>query len=132
MPVLSQDTSLLLTTSGSTGVPNLVRLGGAGVDAFTSWAGTRPHVVQAVPMFFRPLTEAGTASEFPGVRELLLTGDHVPRSVRAGLSRLFPAAKPRTETYDRRRRRGGPRTSGPRIVVRPASTTPAAAGRRSS
>ncbi|WP_329284134.1 AMP-binding protein [Streptomyces sp. NBC_01455] len=148
-PVLPQDTSLLLTTSGSTGVPKLVPLGGAGVDAFTSWAGsafalgtgtrvlnfaplnfdltlldiwgtlrhggcvvpvdhdrsvdtkyllgllasTRPHVVQAVPMFFRLLTEAGTACEFPGVRELLLTGDHVPRSVRAGLARLFPAAR---------------------------------------
>ncbi|MET8291110.1 AMP-binding protein [Streptomyces sp. NPDC005132] len=148
-PVLPQDTSLLLTTSGSTGVPKLVPLGGAGIDAFTSWAGsafalgtgtrvlnfaplnfdltlldiwgtlrhggcvvpvdhdrsvdtkyllgllasTRPHVVQAVPMFFRLLTEAGTACEFPGVRELLLTGDHVPRSVRAGLARLFPAAR---------------------------------------
>lgn len=148
-PVLPEDTSLLLTTSGSTGIPKLVPLGAAGVDAFTSWAGsafalgtgtrvlnfaplnfdltlldiwgtlrhggcvvpvdhdrsvdtkyllgllesTRPHVVQAVPMFFRLLTEAGTGSTFPGVRELLLTGDHVPRSVRAGLSRLFPAAR---------------------------------------
>ncbi|WP_405827157.1 AMP-binding protein [Streptomyces sp. NBC_01176] len=147
--VLPQNTSLLLTTSGSTGIPKLVPLGAAGVDAFTSWAGsafalgtgtrvlnfaplnfdltlldiwgtlrhggcvvpvdhdrcvdtryllallasTRPHVVQAVPMFFRLLTEAGSASGFPGVRELLLTGDHVPRSVRAGLARLFPAAR---------------------------------------
>ncbi|WP_162467111.1 AMP-binding protein [Streptomyces cavernae] len=56
-------------------------------------ASTRPHVVQAVPMFFRLLTEAGDGSAFPEVRELLLTGDHVPRSVRAGLSRLFPAAR---------------------------------------
>lgn len=54
---------------------------------------TRPQVVQAVPMFFRLLTEAGTAGGFPGVREVLLTGDHVPRPVRAGLARLFPGAR---------------------------------------
>lgn len=53
----------------------------------------RPHVVQAVPMFFRLLTEATTDCDFPGVRDLLLTGDHVHRSVRAGLAHLFPAAR---------------------------------------
>ncbi|MHB9864378.1 AMP-binding protein [Streptomyces sp. YIM S03343] len=153
-PRLPPDTALLLTTSGSTGIPKLVPLSGDGIDAFTSWAGTafdlgpgsrvlnfaplnfdltlldiwatlrhggsvvpvdhdrcldpryligllastRPHVVQAVPMFFRLLTESlltesGTASDFPSVREVLLTGDHVPRPVRAGLARLFPEAR---------------------------------------
>ncbi|MFF4402309.1 AMP-binding protein [Streptomyces sp. NPDC001480] len=148
-PALPPGTSLLLTTSGSTGIPKLVPLGKDGIDAFTAWAGsafalgagtrvlnfaplnfdltlldiwatlrhggsvvpvdqdrsvdpgylrrllesTRPHVVQAVPMFFRLLTEAGTGWVFPSVRELLLTGDHVPRTVRAGLARLFPAAR---------------------------------------
>ncbi|MEU6540457.1 AMP-binding protein [Streptomyces sp. NPDC047000] len=56
-------------------------------------ASTGPHVVQAVPMFFRLLTESGTAPNFPGVRDVLLTGDHVPRPVRAGLARLFPGAR---------------------------------------
>lgn len=56
-------------------------------------AATRPHVVQAVPMFFRLLTESNAGSDFPSVRDVLLTGDHVHRSVRAGLSGLFPAAR---------------------------------------
>lgn len=56
-------------------------------------ASTGPQVVQAVPMFFRLLTESGTAPDFPSVREVLLTGDHVPRPVRAELARLFPGAR---------------------------------------
>ncbi|MDI5964587.1 AMP-binding protein [Streptomyces sp. SL13] len=53
----------------------------------------RPEIVQAVPMFFRLLTEAGVPQDFPSVRDVLLTGDHVHRSVRSGLSRLFPRAR---------------------------------------
>lgn len=146
---LPADTSLLLTTSGSTGVPKLVPLSGDAVDAFTSWAGsafplgpgnrvlnyaplnfdlclldiwatlrsggcvvpvdqarsadpryladllgdTRPQVVQAVPMFYRLLAESDARAGFPSVRDVVLTGDHVPRSVRSELPGLFPGAR---------------------------------------
>ncbi|MGV9787475.1 AMP-binding protein [Streptomyces sp. NPDC003435] len=143
------DTSLLLSTSGSTGLPKLVPLGGAAVDRFTAWAGgafgigpgtrvlshaplnfdltlldiwttlrqggcvvlvdperaadphhlarllhdTRPEVVQAVPLFFRLLTQAPKAPDrVPGVRHVLLTGDHAPRPLRGTIARMFPDA----------------------------------------
>ena len=141
-------TCLLLTTSGSTGLPKIVPLPAAGVGRFVDWAagqfgvtaGTRvlnyaplnfdlclldvwatlchggevvlvdparaaqpryllelfaqagPAVVQAVPMLFRLLTEAGDGSAFPEVRHVLLTGDHTPRRVRAALPAVFPRA----------------------------------------
>ncbi|MFE9870459.1 AMP-binding protein [Micromonospora sp. NPDC005686] len=147
-PVLPPDTCLLLTTSGSTGLPKIVPLPAAGVGRFVDWAagqfgitvGTRvlnyaplnfdlclldvwatlchggevvlvdparaaqpryllelfaqarPTVVQAVPMLFRLLTEAGDGTAFPEVRHVLLTGDHTPRRVRAGLPAVFPRA----------------------------------------
>ncbi|SEM09995.1 AMP-binding protein [Streptacidiphilus jiangxiensis] len=142
------DTALILTTSGSTGLPKLVPLPASALEAFTAWAGeaftldrdtrvlnyaplnfdlclldiwatlrhggcvvpvpadravdgafldtllreTRPHVVQAVPLFFRLLLDAAEAP-LTGVRDVLLTGDHVPRNVRARLPELFPQAR---------------------------------------
>ncbi|MFV0126933.1 AMP-binding protein [Streptomyces sp. HMX112] len=146
---LPPGTALVLTTSGSTGVPKLVPLTGAALDAFTAWAGdafaldgasrvlnyaplnfdlclldvwatlrhggcvvpvdparavdpahlagvvrrTRPHLVQAVPLFFRLLAEAAGEESFPGVRDVVVTGDHAPRPVRARLPHLFPHAR---------------------------------------
>ncbi|MEV8016085.1 AMP-binding protein [Streptomyces sp. NPDC086554] len=143
------DTSLLLSTSGSTGLPKLVPLGAAAVDRFTAWAAesfgigpgtrvlshaplnfdlalldiwatlrrggcvilvdperaanprylakllhdTRPEVVQAVPMFFRLLTQASKdPKRIADVRHVLLTGDHAPRPLRGTIARMFPNA----------------------------------------
>ncbi|MEV6328777.1 AMP-binding protein [Streptomyces sp. NPDC051909] len=147
-PALPAGTGLILTTSGSTGLPKLVPLSAEALDAFTAWAGeefgldrdtrvlnyaplnfdlclldiwatlrhggcvvpvapdravdggylagllreTRPHVVQAVPLFFRLLLDAADGP-FPGVRDVVLTGDHVPRPVRARLPQAFPQAR---------------------------------------
>ncbi|MET9295705.1 AMP-binding protein [Streptomyces sp. NPDC003077] len=149
-PDIPPNTLLLLTTSGSTGIPKIVPLGRSAVDRFTDWAraefglgpGTRvlnyaplnfdlclldiwatlragghcvlvdqeraadprylldlftatePEVVQSVPLFYRLLSEAAGAAgvAFPGVRHVLLTGDHTPRPLRAGLPALFPSA----------------------------------------
>ncbi|MFL1899202.1 AMP-binding protein [Streptomyces tauricus] len=53
-----------------------------------------PEVVQAVPMLFRLLAEAGTDAEpFTSVRHVLLTGEHTPRSLRGRLAQLFPRAE---------------------------------------
>ncbi|MFC0598829.1 class I adenylate-forming enzyme family protein [Streptomyces palmae] len=54
-----------------------------------------PHVVQAVPMFFRVVAEAVRSSgrRFPGVRHVVLTGDHTPRPLRAELPAVFPGAR---------------------------------------
>lgn len=41
VPALPEDTRLILTTSGSTGLPKLVPLTGSALDAFTAWAGSR-------------------------------------------------------------------------------------------
>ncbi|MGA5203664.1 AMP-binding protein [Streptomyces variegatus] len=147
--VVPPDTSLLLSTSGSTGLPKLVPLGGAAVDRFTAWAAgafgigpgtrvlshaplnfdltlldiwttlrqggcvilvdperaanphylakllqdTRPEVVQAVPLFFRLLTQGSKAPDrVAGVRHVLLTGDHAPRPLRGTIARMFPDA----------------------------------------
>jgi acyl-coenzyme A synthetase/AMP-(fatty) acid ligase len=145
---LPDDTALILTTSGSTGLPKLVPLSEQAVDSFTEWAGaqfaldegtrvlnyaplnfdlclldiwatlqhggcvvpvaadravdgaylgrllqdTEPQVVQAVPLLFRLVTEA-TEAPFESVRDLILTGDHTPKAVRAGLPRAFPKAR---------------------------------------
>lgn len=51
------------------------------------------HVVQAVPMFFRILTEAAGTARYPGVRHLILTGDHTPRRLRSLLPERFPHAR---------------------------------------
>jgi acyl-CoA synthetase (AMP-forming)/AMP-acid ligase II/FAD/FMN-containing dehydrogenase len=51
------------------------------------------HVVQAVPMFFRILTEAAGTARYVSVRDVVLTGDHTPRRVRAALPELFPNAR---------------------------------------
>jgi acyl-coenzyme A synthetase/AMP-(fatty) acid ligase len=144
-PRLPAGTRLMLTTSGSTGVPKIVPLGGDGIQRFIGWAtdtfgltaGTRvlsyaplnfdlslldvwatlhnggttvlvdpdravnssylkelmrtarPHVVQAVPMFYRLLA---CEQAFPEVRHVVLTGDHTPRPLRASLPALFPDA----------------------------------------
>ncbi|MGK5729486.1 AMP-binding protein [Streptomyces sp. URMC 124] len=148
--VVPPDTSLLLSTSGSTGLPKLVPLSCAAVDRFTAWAAgpfgigpgtrvlsyaplnfdltlldiwttlrqggcvilvdperaanphylakllhdTRPEVVQAVPMFFRLLTQASKKApdRVAGVRHVLLTGDHAPRPLRGTIARMFPDA----------------------------------------
>ncbi|MEU8827789.1 AMP-binding protein [Streptomyces sp. NPDC048636] len=146
---LAAGTALLLTTSGSTGIPKIVPLGRDALDRFTDWATdtfglgpgttvlnyaplnfdlclldiwatlrgggavvpvasdlatnphrlerllrrTRPQVIQAVPMFFRLLAQAVSGGEpFPGVRHILLTGEHTPRALRAQLAPLFPGA----------------------------------------
>jgi acyl-coenzyme A synthetase/AMP-(fatty) acid ligase len=147
-PQLPPDTRLMLTTSGSTGVPKIVPLSGTAVRRFIGWAtetfgltaGTRvlsyaplnfdlslldvwatlrnggtavlvdpdkavnapylwelmrtarPHVVQAVPLFYRLLAGAAGEAPLPSVRHVVLTGDHTPRPLRASLPALFPAA----------------------------------------
>jgi len=54
---------------------------------------TEPHVVQAVPMLFRLLSDAaGDGVSFPSIRHVLLTGDHTPRRLRARLPGTFPNA----------------------------------------
>jgi acyl-coenzyme A synthetase/AMP-(fatty) acid ligase len=144
--------ALLLTTSGSTGLPKIVPVAGGAVDRFTAWAagafGIGPgtnvlnyaplnfdlclldvwttlayggrvvlvdpdqamsgrhlletmerhdvHVVQAVPMFHRLVTDAarehGTTA-LPCVRHAMTTGDALPGPVLAELPRLFPNAR---------------------------------------
>ncbi|QKV91479.1 AMP-binding protein [Streptomyces sp. NA02950] len=148
-PPLPSGTGLLLTTSGSTGIPKIVPLGREALGRFTDWAmgtfglgpgttvlnyaplnfdlclldiwatlrgggrvvpvapdlatnphqlerllrRTRPQVVQAVPMFFRLLVQAASGGDpVPGVRHVLLTGEHTPRGLRAQLAPLFPEA----------------------------------------
>ncbi|OLR89626.1 hypothetical protein BJP25_05845 [Actinokineospora bangkokensis] len=50
-------TALVLTTSGSTGVPKAVPLPGAGIDAFTRWAAARFGVGRGTPVLsYAPLT----------------------------------------------------------------------------
>ncbi|KXK63015.1 hypothetical protein AWW66_05055 [Micromonospora rosaria] len=51
----------------------------------------QPTVVQAVPLFFRLVTEAG--GRFPGVREVLLTGDVVPPPLLDRIVEAFPNAR---------------------------------------
>ncbi|MET7419557.1 AMP-binding protein [Dactylosporangium sp. NPDC005555] len=148
-PDLPPDTCLMLTTSGSTGVPKIVPLTGAALGRFTGWAAdtfalgagtrvlshaplnfdlslldvwatlahggtvvlvdpdraanpaylldlvstTRPHVVQAVPMFYRLLVSAADGGHtVPEVRHVVLTGEHTPPTLRAALPELFPGA----------------------------------------
>lgn len=147
-PLPPAGTCLLLTTSGSTGLPKIVPLGADAVHRFTGWAGTafgivpdtrvlnyaplnfdlclldvwatlrhggcavlvdpeqavnpryllklfretEPQVVQAVPMLFRILAGAAAGEQFPGVTQVLLTGDHTPQRLRAELPGLFPHA----------------------------------------
>ncbi|WP_409180384.1 AMP-binding protein [Amycolatopsis sp. VS8301801F10] len=54
-----------------------------------------PHVVQAVPMFFRIVADAvrSSGTQFPSVRHVVLTGDHTPRPLRAELPKMFPSAR---------------------------------------
>ncbi|RJQ75790.1 carbohydrate-binding protein [Pseudonocardiaceae bacterium YIM PH 21723] len=52
-----------------------------------------PHVIQAVPMFFRILAEAAEDRGYPDVRHVVLTGDHTPRALRAALPGIFPNAR---------------------------------------
>ncbi|MET9887865.1 AMP-binding protein [Streptomyces sp. NPDC006430] len=55
----------------------------------------RPEVVQAVPLFYRLLTDAARESgaTVPGVRHALFTGDALPAPLRAGLPTLLPGAR---------------------------------------
>nr|MDT0659138.1 AMP-binding protein [Micromonospora sp. DSM 115978] len=50
-----------------------------------------PTVVQAVPLFFRLVTESG--GRFPGVRDVLLTGDVVPPALLERIIEAFPDAR---------------------------------------
>jgi len=144
--------ALLLTTSGSTGLPKIVPVSAGAIDRFSSWAagafGIGPgtnvlnyaplnfdlclldvwttlahggrvvlvdpdqamsgrhlldtlerhdvHVVQAVPMFHRLVTDAarehGTTA-LPAVRHAMTTGDALPGPVLAQLPGLFPNAR---------------------------------------
>ncbi|RCG33285.1 hypothetical protein DQ384_02350 [Sphaerisporangium album] len=142
---------LLLTTSGSTGLPKIVVLSADGVDRFMDWAvgrfsigpGARvlnyaplnfdlclldvwaslsagacvelvdpgraadgsylaglcaarePEVIQAVPMFFRLVTEAASRAGqvFPGVREVMFTGDVMPLALLERAAATFPNAR---------------------------------------
>ncbi|NEA34896.1 AMP-binding protein [Streptomyces sp. SID13031] len=47
--------------------------------------------IQGVPMLYRLLVEAGSA--FPGVRQVIFTGDSVPDSLLAPVSAAFPQAR---------------------------------------
>ncbi|MEG8280488.1 AMP-binding protein [Streptomyces sp. AHA2] len=143
--------ALLLTTSGSTGLPKIVPLHTDALDAFGDWAaaafgiapGTtvlnyaplnfdlclldvwttlahggrvvlvdpdhaldgarllgllrrhRVHVVQAVPMFFRLLTDAAdaTGTSLPAVRHAMFTGDAMPGPLLDRLAGLLPGAR---------------------------------------
>ncbi|GAA1371433.1 AMP-binding protein [Catellatospora chokoriensis] len=51
----------------------------------------QPTVVQAVPLFFRLVTEGG--DRFPGVRDVLLTGDVVPPALLDRIVEAFPNAR---------------------------------------
>ncbi|MFD2765549.1 AMP-binding protein [Micromonospora eburnea] len=51
----------------------------------------KPTVVQAVPLFFRLVTEAG--GRFPWVRDVLLTGDVVPLALLDRITDAFPNAR---------------------------------------
>ncbi|MEV6985864.1 AMP-binding protein [Sphaerisporangium sp. NPDC051017] len=142
---------LLLTTSGSTGLPKIVVLSAGGVDRFMEWAAGRfgigpgarvlnyaplnfdlclldvwaslsagacvelvdpgraadgsylaglcaerePDVIQAVPMFFRLATEAASRAGrvFPGVREVMFTGDVMPLALLERTAATFPNAR---------------------------------------
>jgi acyl-coenzyme A synthetase/AMP-(fatty) acid ligase len=142
---------LLLTTSGSTGLPKIVPIAGGAVDRFTAWAadafgieeGTNVlnyaplnfdlclldvwttlahggsvvlvdpdqamsgrhlletierhdvHVVQAVPMFHRLVSDAARdhGTVLPSVRHAMTTGDALPGPVLAELPRLYPNAR---------------------------------------
>jgi acyl-CoA synthetase (AMP-forming)/AMP-acid ligase II len=51
------------------------------------------HVVQAVPMFFRVVSEAANGTRFAAARHVIVTGDHAPQRLRAALPGLFPGAE---------------------------------------
>lgn len=51
----------------------------------------QPTVIQAVPLFFRLVTDAG--GRFPGVRDVLLTGDVVPPALLRRIVAAFPNAR---------------------------------------
>ncbi|MCP2092460.1 MULTISPECIES: AMP-binding protein [Actinosynnema] len=50
-----------------------------------------PAVVQAVPLFFRQVTATG--GTFPGVRDVLLTGDVTPAALLREIAEAFPSAR---------------------------------------
>ncbi|MFJ8078079.1 AMP-binding protein [Streptomyces sp. NPDC096176] len=144
--------ALLLTTSGSTGLPKIVPISAGAIDRFSAWAagafGIGPgtnvlnyaplnfdlclldvwttlahggrvvlvdpdqamsgrhllatlerhdvHVVQAVPMFHRLVTDAARehgVTALPAVRHAMTTGDALPGPVLAELPGLFPNAR---------------------------------------
>lgn len=147
------DVPLLLTTSGTTGIPKAVRLSTEGVERFFEWCrqyfgigpGVRilsyaplnfdlslleiwaaldsgatvvlldseratdgdylcrtlndasPDVIQAVPMFFSLLAQAGKAGDTDvpawSARHVILTGDVAPRHLRRDMAALFPQAR---------------------------------------
>lgn len=149
----AQDCPLMLTTSGSTGIPKVVALSEAGIEAFIDWSSgyfgigdetrvlnysplnfdltllevwtplavggctilcnpnriadaqylsslidkTRPHIVQAVPMFFG-LLSLGLATRSGGDQpfapaDIILTGDTVPLHTRKELAGVYPGAR---------------------------------------
>ncbi|MER6511021.1 AMP-binding protein [Nonomuraea sp. NPDC001636] len=53
------------------------------------FAASEVTVVQGVPMLYQLLEEG----VFPGVRHVIVTGDHAPVPLRAGLPRRFPRAR---------------------------------------
>jgi acyl-coenzyme A synthetase/AMP-(fatty) acid ligase len=55
-PAVPDDTALLLTTSGSTGIPKIVPLAAAAVDRFTAWAAAHFDLGPGVPVLnYAPL-----------------------------------------------------------------------------
>ncbi|MFP8883443.1 AMP-binding protein [Streptomyces mangrovi] len=54
-----------------------------------------PHVLQAVPLFFRHVTEAAAALGlvFPEARDVLLTGDAAPPGLLERIAATFPGAR---------------------------------------
>jgi acyl-coenzyme A synthetase/AMP-(fatty) acid ligase len=145
------EAALMLTTSGSTGVPKIVPLSLPAIDRFTDWAGARfgidngttvlsyaplnfdlslldiwttlkhggcvalvdqdratnarylvdlltaneVHVVQAVPMLYRLLTDTTREGghRLESVRHVIVTGDSIPPRTLQELPALFPQAR---------------------------------------
>jgi acyl-coenzyme A synthetase/AMP-(fatty) acid ligase len=57
--------------------------------------GREPHVIQAVPLFFRLVTATAAARgvTFPSVRHVMFTGDATPPALAEAVAAVFPGAR---------------------------------------